>query len=267
VKKLFFSCLIVLLAGTGCKKEKGTDYASLVLGRWINIQVDHNPVLTDESFVIEFRSDGVETYAKGFQLDENNRSWIENDNYKYYLDGNCIIIDGYNDFGNKFHMVFEILSIDPSCMTYSVRKFMIDDQEYPDEKSYTNIKVSADLTSRFKGTWYGKSSTPGGTDPSFHYWDYLDNGHFNYYFQDSTGTWINKHDNEGGYFLYGSFLASNYTNDLNTGVSGKAFECWNIEIQGDSMFWTGLRENGATTSFRMAKVSGPPVSGSKSVKF
>ena len=54
-------------------------------------------------------------------------------------------------------------------------------------------------------------------------------------------------------------MASNYTNDLITGGTGKAFECWNISIQGSTMTWNGLRENGLIASFRMEKVAGPPL--------
>jgi hypothetical protein len=136
---------------------------------------------------------------------------------------------------------------------------MIDDVEYPDPKIYTNKKVTTDLTSKFVGTWYGKSTTPGNADSSYHYWEYLANGHFNYYYQDDKGNWVNKPDNEGVYFLYGGLLASNYTNDLISGETGKAFECWNFRIEGSTMFWTGLRENGLVSSFRMEKAAGPPL--------
>jgi hypothetical protein len=54
-------------------------------------------------------------------------------------------------------------------------------------------------------------------------------------------------------------MASNYTNDLLSGGTGKAYECWNFVIEGDTMSWTGLRANDATTSYRMEKVAAPPV--------
>ncbi|MDD4603475.1 MAG: hypothetical protein PHF97_06675 [Bacteroidales bacterium] len=202
----------------------------------------------------------MENYATGFQLDENNRSWIENDNYNYTVDGNRIIIDGMNNIGNHFHMEFEIQSVDEHTLIYSVSKFMIDNVEYPDPKTYINKRVTADFSKWLVGTWYGKSTTPGSADSSYHYWEYLTDGSFNYYYQDKEGNWINKPDNEGFYFLYGNLLASNFTNDLLSGATGKAFECWNISITGDTMFWNGLRSNGLITSFRMEKVAGPPVS-------
>lgn len=260
MKKLFFTGMIMSLLLWSCKKDSKTDYASLITGTWVNKQVDNQPVLTDASFTIEFRKDLVEIYAKGFQLDENNRTWLENDNYNYTVDGNRIIIDGMNNPGNLFHMEFEIQFVDQNTMTYTVSKFLIDNVSYPDPKTYTSKRVTTDLSGQFVGTWYGKSTTAGGTDSSYHYWEYFADRHFNYYYQDTAGNWINKPDNEGFYFLYGDLLASNYTNDLLSGGTGKAFECWNIRINIDTMFWTGLRENGRVTSFRMEKADGPPVS-------
>lgn len=258
VKKLLFTGMIISVLFTGCKKDKKTDYASLILGVWLNTLIDNNPVLTDNSYVIEFRSNQVESYAKGFVLDSNNKTWIENAKYNYTVDGDMIIIDGIDDPGNSFHMEFKILSIDQQILSYSVRKFIINNIEYPDQKIYNCKKMTADLTKQFIGTWYGKSTTPGSTDTSNHYWDYFANGHYDYYYRDGGGNWINKPDNEGFYFLYGDFLASNYTNDLIIGGKGKSFECWNISIAGDTMFWTGFRDNGLATSFRMEKAPGPP---------
>ena len=259
MKKFLLYGMIMSFLLCSCKKDKSIDYASLILGNWVNTQVDNKAVLTDASFTFKYSPDNVQTYATGFILDENNKTWMENNSYIYSVDGNRIIIDGDNTLGSNFHMEFIILSADQQTLTYSVSKFMVDGVEYPDPKTYTNKKVTSDLSSQFVGTWYGKATTPGSPDTSYHYWQYFADGHFGYYYRDNTGTWINKPDNNGFYFLYGNLLASNYTNDLLTGGTGKAFECWNITIQGDTMSWTGLRENGLVTSFQMKKVAGPPL--------
>ncbi len=251
--------MILSLLFWGCKKDKEIDYASLILGTWVNTHVDNAAAHTDASFAFEFRTDNIQPFAKGYILDENNKTWLVNNNYTYSVNGTRISINGTSVLGNRFHMEFDILSVDENSLSYSVSKFMIDDVEYPDPKIYTNKKVTTDLTSKFVGTWYGKSTTPGNADSSYHYWEYLANGHFNYYYQDDKGNWVNKPDNEGVYFLYGGLLASNYTNDLISGETGKAFECWNFRIEGSTMFWTGLRENGLVSSFRMEKAAGPPL--------
>ena len=260
MNKLILAAMMILLIFWSCKKDDEPDYASLIFGTWVNTQVDNKVILTDASFAFEFRSDNVQTFAAGYILDENNKTWITNDNYFYSVSGKKITINGVNFQGRNFHMEFEIQSVDEYTLTYSVSKFMIDNVEYPDPKTYTNKKVKADLSNQFTGTWYGKSTTQGSADSSFHYWQYFENGHFDYYYQDKDGKWISKQDNEGNYVLYGDLLASNYTNDLLSGVTGKAFECWNIFINRNTMSWTGLRENGKVTSFQMERVEGPPVS-------
>ena len=260
MRKLFLSAILLSLLLLNCQKDDSPNYSSLILGTWVNTLVDDKAVLTDGTFVMELRSDLVELYANGNAIDINNKTWIENDKYTYNVSGNIITIDGVGAIGGKFHMEFKILSVDDQILVFSVPKFMIDNVEYPDPKIYALKKVGINLTTHFAGTWYGKSTTPGSTDNSFHYWEYFADGHFNYYFQDEAGKWIRKEGNEGHYFLYGDFLASNYTNDLLTGGSGKAYECWNINILGKTMFWTGLRESGQITSFRMDKVAGPPIS-------
>jgi len=259
MKKLVLSALMMALLFVGCKKNNDPDYASLVLGTWVNTEVDGKAVLTDATFTSEYRTDHVQRYAVGYQLDENNRSWIENSNYTYHIDGSRIIIDGSNNLGNVFHMEFDIKYADQQTLTYTVNRFLIDNVEFPDAKTYTNKKINVDYRSQFIGTWYGRCTTPGSTDLKYHYWNYFANGHFDYYYQDDQGNWINKPDNVGGWFLYGDLLATNFENDLISGGTGKAYECWKINIQGTTMNWTGLRAEGVTTSYQMEKVAGPPV--------
>ena len=260
MKKYLLIVLLISFLISGCKKSDNPDYSSLIPGTWVNTRVADQEVLTDASFVMELRSDKVEVYSIGYKLDDNNKTWIENDKYSYSVKGNSIIFNGVGAFGGNFHIEFKILSVDELSLTFSVSKFLIDNEEYPDLKIYNCKKVTTDLRNQLVGTWYGKSTTPGNTDNSYHYWEYLADGNFNYYFQDSTGQWIRKPDNEGHYYLYGDLLSSNYSNDLLTGGSGKSFECWNINIIGTAMFWAGLRDNGQVTSFHMDKVAGPPIS-------
>jgi hypothetical protein len=257
MKNLVLAAMMASILLWSCKKDNQPDYAPLILGTWINTHVDNRAVLTDGSFTFEFRSDNVQRFASGYTLDENNKSWISNEKYSYNVSGNSIIIDGVGALGSTFHLEFEIVSADENTLIYSVSKFLVDNVAYPDTKTYTNRKVKADLRNQFTGTWYGKSTTPGSADTSYHYWDYFEDGHFDYLYRDKEGRWIRKQDNEGSYFLYGDLLASNYTNDLILGVTGKAFECWNIRIEGNTMYWTGLRENGQVTSFRMERAVAP----------
>ncbi len=241
----------------GCSDEE-ISYDDQILGLWVNTHVNNKPVLTDEAFACDYRADLSQLYAIGLTLYEDNTSWVENTAYTYTINGKTIIVEGPDVFGNYFNMEFAILSLDKDTLRYDVTTFRINGEEFPDPDTYTLARVKTDLTDAFVGTWYGRSTTPGAPE-TYHYWDYFADGTFDYYYQDEDGNWINKPDNDGEYFLYGNLLASNYSNDLQTGGTGRAFECWNITIDGNHMAWEGLREEGLVVTFEMNKVEGPPL--------
>ncbi len=249
--------LILSLLFIGCKKEEKS-FDTLLRGTWINTQVDNQPLETDETFVISFRPDNVQLYAKGFILDEENRSWQENSNYTYSLKGDRLTIEGVDVENHLFEMVFRIESLTHTTLTYSVISFSIDGTEYPDAKQYTFSKASGNYSESFVGIWYGRCTTVGAADVNYHYWEYLPDGSFHYYYQNEDQEWIKKSDNEGGYFLYGNLFVSNYSNDLLSGGTGKTFECWNFSITGNEMTWTALRRENQTITYQMERVESAP---------
>lgn len=257
INALFGLFLITMLV-VGCKKEETPNYAQLLQGTWVNTMVNGQPILTDASFSMEFKADNTELYAIGFQLDENNKSWKENNNYTYSLSDNLIHIDGTDVLGNTFQMVFNIQSINEQLLTFSVSTFKVNGESIPDTKIYTCQKVVDDFSSVFTGVWYGRCTTEGAADSLYHYWEYFADGTYNYYCQDENSAWIKKLDNEGQYFLYGHLMVSNYSHDLLSGGTGLAFECWNFTLEGNTMEWKGLRENNITITYKMEKVASPP---------
>ncbi len=234
-------------------------YTKLLIGKWVNTKVNNEYVLTDASYVMEFRNNYVEMYANGFQLDDNNKTWMENSNYTYSVNNDILIVDGTDVLNKKYHMEFKILTLDESTLTYSISVFRIDGVDYPNSNTFTCKKITEDYSTKFADVWYGKCTADNNNDTTYHYWEYFTDGTYNYYYQDSRNKWIKKSDNEGKYFLYGNLFASNYSNDLITGGTGKAFECWNFSIAGDTMTWTGLRANNKTVTYEMTKVANPPV--------
>ncbi len=252
---LIITAIALMLFGCG-DEENPFDY--LIQGLWVNTHVNDQPVTTNEAFICDFRADLTQLYAIGLTLDEENKSWIENSAYTYKIIGKTIIIEGPDVFDNIFYLEFTILSLDEDALRYSVKIFKINGEEFPDPYIYTMTKVKTDLADNFVGTWYGRSTT-GGASEAYHYWDYFADGTFDYYFKDDEENWIKKPDNEGRYFLYGNLLASNYTNDLLSGETGKAYECWSISIVDNKMTWHGLRENGLIVTFEMDKVDNPPL--------
>jgi hypothetical protein len=254
---LFILTLITILF-SGCAKDDDPNYAELLKGTWANTMVNEQAVLTDATFIMEFKSDNTELYASGFQFDENNKSWQENSSYTYSISESLISIDGTDVLGDSYHMVFKILSLNHEILTYSVQTFTLNGDEIADTNTYACERVTNDFSTEFTGVWYGRCTTEGTADSLYHYWEYFANGTYNYYYQDENSNWINKEDNEGHYFLYGQLMASNYSHDLLSGGTGLAFECWNYTLDGNNMVWTGLRENNVTITYEMEKVPSPP---------
>lgn len=259
MKKLILLTISISMLFSACEKQNETDYSSLIIGQWINTKVDNKEVLTDSVFTFEFRPDLVETCFYGHKIDDNNSLWVSDTAFTYSVSDNIISIEGYNLYQKYFEIEFEILSLDQNTFSYTIPKFSIDNIDYPDQRIFTNERITSDLKTQLVGTWYGKSTNVGNLDTSFHYWDYFEDGSYDYYFQDESGDWINKPDNLGEYFLYGDFLATNFTNDFVSNAIGSDYECWSISIQDSVMSWSGLRENGKITSYEMEKVDGPPI--------
>lgn len=259
--KLNFTIIIVFitisLAFVSCKKDNHPNYEELLQGTWVNTMVNEQPVLTDETFTMEFKAENTQLYSSGFQLDENNKSWLENSNFTYSISGSLIIIDGTDMLGNSYHIVYNILSINEYTLTYSVQTFTMNDEEIANTNIYSCKKVTEDFSTEFVGIWYGRCTTVGNADSLFHYWECTDNGDYYYYYQDENGNWVKKIETGSNYFLYGQLMAGNYSFDIVGGGTGLTFECWDFTLDGNKMVWTGLRENNITITYEMEKVSSP----------
>lgn len=256
-KIIFLGTLAFLLfLIVSCEKENPN--VELIRGLWVNSIVDGNLVLTDYASVIEFKENNIEMFARGSYIDENNEKWEECDDYTYSVKGDVITVNGTDTQGRNVHMECKIISLNNEILTYSVIKFVRDGIEKPDARIYTFNKVTQNLNSQFVGLWFGHCTNQDAADSSYHYWEYFADGTYDYYYQDEDLNWIKKIDNEGRYFLYGNLMASNYTNDLLSGGTGTAYECWNFNIVGNQMTWTGLRENNTSISYQMDKVTSLP---------
>jgi hypothetical protein len=263
MKSKFLSLLAFLtltaILFNGCKsKDDNPDYSALALGTWVNTQINSTPVLTDDAFIMELLPDHTELYAIGFQLDETSKIWKENSNYTYTIVNDLIVIDGVDIFDIEYHMEFKIITLNQETLMFSIPAFSIDGVEIPNPNIFTCNRVADDFSTEFTGVWYGKCTSDNTADTAFHYWEYFADGTYNYYYQDEDEKWIKKSDNEGRYFLYGDLFVSNYSNDLISGGTGLAYECWNFNITGNTMIWNGLRENNITVTYQMDKVASPP---------
>lgn len=256
---IFYSLLIGCgLMLFGCSKNEDPSTRELLQGIWVNTSISNSLVPTDEKFVMEFVGN-TEYYSTGVIFDPDNKKWFNRRAYDFSLVDDRILISGTNEQGNAIELEFGIISIDQDAMVCRVNRFTSDGVEVPDPGIYAFKKASRKFNDAIVGTWYGKSTYAGSTDTDFHYWNYLSDGTYVYYYRENPSSpWIKKIDNEGRYYVYDDLLATNWSNDLQSGVKGLAYECWEIDISGKTMKWTGYRPNGQITSYEMEKVAGPP---------
>ena len=254
----FLLVLLVCIAFASCQKDEDTENYDLLQGSWINTMVNGEEVLTDDVYILKFNSDNTEMHCKGFILDDDNKRWLEDPDYTYSVSGDQINIEGVGQLGDTYSAMLSVLSLDDESFSYSVESFIWNGEEISDTCTYTCSKITDDLDATFTGVWYGRCTTVGNADSLYHYWEYFEDGSYNYYYQDENENWIKKSDNEGRYFLYGDYLATNYSFDLISGGTGLAYECWNIDIEGDNMIWKGVRAGDYIVNYEMEKVASPP---------
>lgn len=252
-------CLVTILLTIGglfsCSDKDSNDIdMSLLLGQWKMVAVNGDSVLTDSAWIMQFYdSPAVEMFASSVSLSANNEKWIECSEYTYKVDGSTLEISGTDALGKEILSRIKILDVDANSFRYETLLYEYDGADMHDTNVYSMERVSSQLP--VVGLWKGHETSADYVGADY-YWQYFENGKFDYYYYDSSaGSYVLKTDNNGEYFLYGDFLALNYNNDGNTGVEGQFFECWNIKIEGDTMTWSGLRENGVVKSFRMERCS------------
>lgn len=256
--KLAIILQLTLVFIVSCNKADDPTTAELLKGVWINTHIDDAAVESDLMFVMEF-VENTEYYSAGVVYDAQNREWIDRRAFNFSINADLISIDGTDALGNALVMEFEILSITKSELKYKVNSFSSNGVVIPDPKVYKMKKETIQLENLIVGTWYGKSTHAGSPDTDYHYWDYLADGTYDYYYRETpTSPWIKKIDNVSSYYLYDNLLVTNWSNDLISENMDLKYEVWEVELVNDTMKWTGLRAGGQITSNEMVKVAGPP---------
>lgn len=253
---LFTSFMLV-----GCSDDDNDEILDLeeqIRGMWVNTQVDDEPVVTNEAFMTDYRIDFSQRYAIGLDIDDANSSWFENTEYTYSVENGMVIVEGPDVFGDEFYMEFEIHEIDDQHMRYSVPIFMINGEPHPDPHTYTLERVTDDHLDDLPGTWQAQASGANGGEAEY-YFDYFMDGSYSLYFRDDEDNWLMHADEDNQYYLYGGLLVMNFNGGPLAANNEQGFEAWRIELNGDNMTWSALREDGETHSVELERVAEPPM--------
>ncbi|MDD2594476.1 MAG: hypothetical protein PHD11_01505 [Bacteroidales bacterium] len=249
MKKYLVLLILLIPFLTSCKRDDNM-YSTKLMGMWVLDKQNGSDALTDDTFMLEFKSKSIVLYAAGHSVN-NGTQWRESNGLTYSLNKDVIKMSGKDAVGRHIDAELKIIAMDSDTFTFKFIKKIIDAQNITDDTAYEMDKQT-DHSDKAKilAMWEGKCITDGVGE--LHRWLYFEDGTYYYYYREN-GKWIQKIDNEGTYFVYGDLLCTNWMNDYESAGKGPQFECWHIDFENNNkrMFWEGRRQGNKVVKYMM----------------
>ena len=245
--------------------EPDLNVAEKIIGRWINAELDGQPVPTNQKLVMNFIS-STEAYISASFNDhpETSDGWYDLVASDVVINGNKMTMTNPNDQYAKVVSEFTISAINDKEFTAIQKLTVIIDGKIQDshELPIRFVKVEKDYSADIFGMWEGHSTGAESSefdDGENHRWEYMTDGTFNY-FHKVDGQWQISDDDYADYFVDGNLLCTRWKNAGEGNEEHR--EWWEIEsIENGVMKWTALRqkEDGTTytATFEMKKAGVP----------
>ena len=236
-----------------------TGLSEKILGKWMKVEKDGQPMPTNEKMVYTFVS-ATEAYVSA-SLEARpvvGTEWIDKLEADVTISGNKVTLTSLSDDGAVMVVDFVVTSIDDTRLTAQHRAVVTQNgvQTYMIEDVVSLDKVTADYSADIVGTWEGRCTSEGSVfdDGQEHRWEYKADGTYVYYMKDGD-QWVPSQDPLNEYFVDGNLLCTRWKN---AGQETENREWWEIAIEGDTMNWFALRQNPDgttfTATFEMSKV-------------
>lgn len=265
MKKMFVVLAVTLICGaclfTSCKKDDDLNVKEKIIGKWIVSDKDGQPMLTNDKVVLNFVSASKAYVSVSINNNpEMGNVWIEVLENNVVIDGNKVTISGHPDEHTTVVEEYTVTAINDNEFTAILNATVTIDGTVVtsgEGSSFRFVKVNVDYSADIIGMWEGLSTGDEGSefdDGENHRWEYLLDGTFNY-FHKVNDQWQISDDDYADYFVAGNLLCTRWKN---AGAGNEEHrEWWEITINGNTMYWTALRqrEDGTTytATFQMAK--------------
>ena len=231
--------------------------AEKLIGKWMPVYLDGNPVVTDLKSVYTFVSATKAYMSVSINAQQGEESvWNNQKELDLSINGNKMTLTNHSDEHTTMVEEFNITAIDGSAFTANHKITVTVDGSVMlhNEGTIRFEKVPTDYKADIVGTWQGHCTSAGSIfdDGQEHRWQYNADGTYVYYIKDGDN-WVPSENTLNEYFVDGTLLCSRWIDQ------GQEYrEWWEISIDGDKMNWTALRqkEDGTTftATFEMKKV-------------
>ena len=267
MKRLFQWILAaILICGTtlftACTNEDNPatpdlNVAEKILGKWINTERNGEPMISDKKMVITFASTTKAYMSESLNSrPEAGAIWNEKMETAVSIVGNKVTVTFHRNEHHTGVHEYIITEINDNEFTanHKVTSTVDGNVVHIIEDVVRYTKVTADFREAIVGTWEGRCTSEGSEfdDGQEHRWEYKADGTYVYYVKDGDN-WVPSENTLNEYFVDGTLLCTRW---IDQGQENR--EWWEINIDGDKMNWTALRqkEDGTTftATFEMKKV-------------
>ena len=232
--------------------------AEKILGKWMISNIDGKPAVTNDKTVLTFLSATKATVSES-KSDYAGPAvkWSPAREYEAQIDGCKVTLTGHPTEINTIINEYIVTSITAEEMVCAYKHTVIRNDQVikVTEMQLLFTKVEADYREAVLGTWEGRCTSEGSVfdDGQEHRWQYNADGTYVYYVKDGDN-WVPYEGNTlNEYFVDGNLLCTRW---IDLGQENR--EWWEINIDGNKMNWTALRqkEDGSTftATFEMKKV-------------
>ena len=232
-----------------------------IRGKWMNAEINGKPCLTDDKGVYTF----LNTTSARMSASVNSRPelgdlWNDSIEMNMVIKDNVVTLSHQLDEHKTMTIEMTVVSINAGEMHADVHATLTVDgvvaSTVDDHILYEKIKEN--YRKSIRGLWEGRRTAGGTTE--YHRWEYLGDGHYNFYLKIGEGQWVMMEDEFSEYFVDGRLLCTRWKNAGEGTVENR--EWWEIRsIENDTMIWTALRQNELgeqyVESFAMNKVQVP----------
>ena len=241
------------------KRVPDLNVAQKIIGKWMQVETDGAPTLTNKKTVTTFYSTTLATVSMSRETRSSRTIWNNDQEYEVQIEGNKVTLTCQVNENTTLVNEYIVTGIYDTEMICNFRRWTNHGEDRPEEnwQVVRSKKVDADYRSAIIGMWEGRCTSEGSEfdDGKLHRWAYTEDGNFVYYVQNSEGKWVPSQNTLNEYFVDGNLLCTRWVDN------GEEYrEWWEIDIDDDKMNWTALRQNPGeepyTVTFEMTLVPG-----------